>query len=55
MKETGEIPTFVDGETLPYRKETLDAMAEARRISRDPNIGGYTTMEELIVALNRDE
>ena len=30
-----------------YSQRTLDAMDEARRISRDPDVKGYTDMEEL--------
>ena len=30
-----------------YSEETLSAMAEAKRISRDPDVKGYTSMEEL--------
>ena len=35
-----------------YSEQTLNAMSEARRISRDPNVKGYTSMEELRAALN---
>ena len=34
-----------------YSQRTLDAMDEARRISRDPDIKGYTSMDELRKAL----
>ena len=34
-----------------YGEETLSAMAEAKRISRDPDVKGYTSMEELKAAL----
>ena len=34
-----------------FSQSTLDAMDEARRISRDPNIKGYTSMDELKKAL----
>ncbi len=30
-----------------YRQETLDAMEEAELISKDPNIKGFTNMEDL--------
>ena len=30
-----------------YSQHTLDAMNEARRISRDPDVKGYTSMDEL--------
>lgn len=35
-----------------YSDQTLSAMAEARRISRDPDAKGYTSMEELKAALD---
>lgn len=34
-----------------YNQRTLDAMEEARRISRDPDVKGYTSMDELKKAL----
>ena len=34
-----------------YNKVTLDAMAEARNISRDSNVKGYSSMAELKKAL----
>ena len=34
-----------------YTQRTLDAMDEARRISRDPNVRGYTNMDDLRKAL----
>ena len=34
-----------------YNKKTLEAMAEAKKISADPNVKGYSTMEELKEAL----
>lgn len=34
-----------------YSQRTLDAMNEARRISRDPDVNGYTSMDELQKAL----
>ena len=34
-----------------YSQRTLDAMDEARRISRDPDVKGYTSMNELRKAL----
>lgn len=30
-----------------YSQHTLDAMNEARRISRDPDVKGHTSMDEL--------
>ena len=37
-----------------YSKQTLDAMEEARRISRDPAVKGYADMSELKAALEAD-
>lgn len=34
-----------------YNQRTLDAMDEAKRISRDPDVKGYTDMDELRKAL----
>ena len=34
-----------------FNQNTLDAMDEARRISRNPDIKGYTNMDELKKAL----
>lgn len=45
----GGLPFSVE---LPhYSQKTLDAMAEARRISRDPDAEEYSTMEDLKKAL----
>ena len=45
----GGLPFSVE---LPhYSQATLDAMDEARRISRDPDVKGYTSMEDLKKAL----
>ena len=38
-----------------YNQETLEAMAEAKRIFSDPNIKGYTSIEELKAALEADD
>lgn len=46
----GGLPFAV--EVPQYSEKTLGAMAEARRISRDPDIKGYNSMEELKAALN---
>lgn len=49
----GGLPFSVE---LPsYNPETLDAMAEARKISRDPNIKGYTNMADLKAALEAED
>ena len=37
-----------------YNQITLDAMEEARRISRDPSVKGYSNMEDLHKALLED-
>ncbi len=37
-----------------YNDETIDAMAEAMRISRDPNAKGYASMDELKKALMKE-
>ena len=45
----GGLPFNVE---LPrYSQRTLDAMDEARRISRDPDVKGYTNMDDLRKAL----
>lgn len=46
----GGLPFAV--EMPQYSEQTLNAMAEARRISRDPDVKGYTSMEELKSALD---
>lgn len=38
-----------------YNQETLEAMAEARKISRDPDVKGYTNMTDLLAALEADD
>ena len=48
----GGLPFSV--EMPQYSRTTLDAMAEAKRISRDPDTPGYTSMEELKAALESD-
>lgn len=48
----GGLPFTV--EVPQYNQRTLDAMAEARRISRDSNVKAYTSMEELKAALEAD-
>ena len=48
----GGLPFSVE---LPsYNQKVLDAMAEARSISRDPDIPGYDSMEDLKAALDAD-
>lgn len=48
----GGLPFSV--EVPQYSFKTLEAMAEAKRFSRDPDIKGYTSMEELKAALESD-
>ena len=45
----GGLPFSV--EIPQYNKKTLEAMAEAKKISADPNVKGYSAMEELKEAL----
>ncbi|MCR5390849.1 MAG: type II toxin-antitoxin system RelB/DinJ family antitoxin [Lachnospiraceae bacterium] len=45
----GGLPFSV--EMPQYSTETLNAMAEARSISRDANVKGYSSMDELKSAL----
>ncbi len=37
-----------------YNKETLKAMAEAKRIAHDPDVKGYTNMRDLMSALDAE-
>ena len=46
----GGLPFAV--EVPQYSDKTLNAIAEARKISRDPDIKGYNSMEELKAALD---
>ena len=46
----GGLPFAV--EVPQYSDKTLNAMDEARKISRDPDIKGYNSMEELKAALD---
>ena len=49
----GGLPFAVE---LPrYNQATLEAMAEARRISGDPDVKGYTDMASLKAALEADD
>lgn len=47
----GGLPFSV--EMPQFTAETLNAMAEAKRISRDSNIPSYSSMEELKAALEK--
>ena len=46
----GGLPFAV--EVPQYSEKTLRAMEEAKRISRDPDVKGYDTMDELRAALD---
>ena len=49
----GGLPFAVE---LPkYNQATLEAMAEARRISANPDVKGFTDMAELKAALEADD
>lgn len=48
----GGLPFHVEMPKVSYCQNTLDAMEEARRISRDPDVKGYHSMEELKKALD---
>lgn len=41
-------------EVPQYSERTIEAMKEARRISRDPSIPGYNSIEELRKALEEE-
>lgn len=46
----GGLPFSVE---LPqYKQEVIEAMEEARRISRDPNVKGYTDLKEMFKELD---
>ena len=48
----GGLPFAV--EMPQYNQETLNAMAEARKISKDSSVPGYNNMTDLIKALVED-
>lgn len=48
----GGLPFSV--EVPQYSERTIEAMEEARRISRDPSIPGYNSIEELRKALEEE-
>ena len=48
----GGLPFAV--EMPQYNQETLNAMAEARKISKDSSVPGYNNMTDLIKALEED-
>ncbi len=48
----GGLPFAV--EMPQYNQETLNAMTEARKISKDSSVSGYNNMADLINALEED-
>jgi DNA-damage-inducible protein J len=48
----GGLPFAV--EMPQYNQETLNAMTEARKISRDSSVSGYNNIADLISALEED-
>ena len=48
----GGLPFSV--EAPKYNEETLAAMEDAKRISRDPDIQGYSSINELFKALDEE-
>jgi DNA-damage-inducible protein J len=48
----GGLPFAV--EMPQYNQETLNAMTEARKISKDSSVSGYNNMADLISALEED-
>ena len=47
----GGLPFAV--EVPKYKKEVLDAMEEAKRISKDPNVKGYTDLNDMFEELDK--
>ena len=47
----GGLPLAV--EVPKYKKEVIDAMEEAKRISKDPNVKGYTDLNEMFEELDK--
>lgn len=48
---TNPVPESKDMSTSLYTQEVLDAIAEAKGISHDPSVPGYTNMGDLKRAL----
>ena len=44
-----------DDDELIFTPETLEAIEEAERIARDPNVKGYTDIDELMKDLLADD
>ena len=41
-------------EALEFKSEVIDAMEEAKRISRDPNVKGYTDVKQMFEEILED-
>ena len=41
-------------DALEFRPEVIEAMEEARRISRDPNVKGYTDVKQMFKEILED-
>ena len=41
-------------DVLEFRPEVIEAMEEAKRISRDPNVKGYTDVNQMIKEILED-
>ena len=41
-------------ETLEFKPEVIEAMEEAKRISRDPNVKGYTDVKQMFKEILED-
>lgn len=41
-------------DTLEFRPEVIEAMEETRRISRDPNVKGYTDVKQMFKEILED-
>lgn len=41
-------------ETLEFKPEVIEVMEEARRISRDPNVKGYTDVKQMFKEILAD-
>ena len=46
---------LTDGGRAELNKETLEAMEEAERIAKDPNVKSYTNVEEMFREILEDE
>ncbi|WP_167849888.1 hypothetical protein [Galactobacillus timonensis] len=53
-KSNANITCNMNTDTATYRQEVMDAIEEARRLSRDSNTVGYESMEDLKKALEQE-